>query len=64
MPLLRDSFGVGRLMWGSDWPHTQFEKVADYSKVRTELQDWLPDFRERKAVLIDTPASLFRFPNR
>ena len=30
MPLLRDSFGVGRdLIWGSSWPHTQFEKVAD-----------------------------------
>ena len=63
MPLLRDSFGAGRLVWGSDWPHTQFEKVADYPKMRAELEAWLPDPRDRKAVLVDTPVSLFRFPN-
>src|SRR4051812_43370609 len=63
MLLLRDSFGAGRLVWGSDWPHTQFEKVADYPKMRAELEAWLPDARDRKAVLVDTPVSLFRFPN-
>jgi predicted TIM-barrel fold metal-dependent hydrolase len=61
VPLLRDSFGVDRLIWGSDWPHTQFEKVVDYPKVLTEMQGWLPSPQERKAILIDTPASLFRF---
>ena len=63
IPLLRDNFGVERLVWGSDWPHTQFEKVVDYTRVHAELEAWLPDPRERQAVLVDTPASLFRFPN-
>jgi predicted TIM-barrel fold metal-dependent hydrolase len=61
MPLLRQSFGVERLLWGSDWPHTQFEKIVDYSKARAHLDAWLPDPAERKAVLADTPARLFRF---
>ncbi|HUL01171.1 MAG TPA: amidohydrolase family protein, partial [Nitrospirota bacterium] len=61
MPLLRKSFGVDRLIWGSDWPHTQFEKIADYSRARMQLNVWLPDLAERKIVLDDTPAKLFRF---
>jgi hypothetical protein len=31
--------------------------------MRAELEAWLPDARDRKAVLVDTPVSLFRFPN-
>lgn len=61
IPLLRQSFGVERLLWGSDWPHTQFEKAVDYSKARAHLDMWLPDQAERKTVLVDTPARLFRF---
>jgi len=61
MPLLRGSFGVERLVWGSDWPHTQFEKVADYTKSLNQLNLWIPDPAERKTVLADTPAKLFRF---
>ena len=34
MPLLRDSVGPERLLWGSDWPHTQFEGVADCATAR------------------------------
>ena len=61
IPLLRQSFGVDRLVWGSDWPHTAFEKVMEYSKARAHLDMWLPDKEERKTVLVDTPARLFRF---
>ena len=61
MPLLRESFGVERLVWGSDWPHTQFEKIADYAKSRMQLDIWLPDPAERKIILVDTPVRLFRF---
>ena len=28
-PLLRDALGLDRLVWGSDWPHTQFETVEN-----------------------------------
>jgi predicted TIM-barrel fold metal-dependent hydrolase len=61
MPLLRDSVGPERLLWGSDWPHTQFEGVADCATARAQLETWLPDPEERKLVLVDTPLRLFRF---
>jgi predicted TIM-barrel fold metal-dependent hydrolase len=62
IPLLRNAFGMERLMWGSDWPHTQFEKSMDYDRARKALDIWLPNPDERKVVLVDTPTSLFRFP--
>ena len=61
IPLLRNAFGMERLMWGSDWPHTQFEKSIDYGRARKMLDIWLPNPDERKVVLVDTPTSLFRF---
>lgn len=61
IPLLRNSFGVERLMWGSDWPHTQFEKSANYDHVYALIAHWLPNLAEQKAVLMDTPSALFRF---
>lgn len=62
IPLLRDNFGMERLMWGSDWPHTQFEKSASYAHARSLLDSWLPDPAERRIVLVETPANLFGFP--
>jgi len=59
--LLRESIGVERLMWGSDWPHTQFEAATSYDRMYTNLTDWLPDAADRQAVMADTPAALFRF---
>jgi predicted TIM-barrel fold metal-dependent hydrolase len=60
IPLLRDSIGLQHLVWGSDWPHTQFEKVTDYARARAELETWLPDPTDRKVVLLETPRKLFR----
>lgn len=61
VPLLKASHGVDRLVWGSDWPHTLFETSADYTTERRLLDTWLPDARERDAVLRSTPRALFRF---
>ena len=61
MPLLREAFGPDRLVWGSDWPHTQFEGQVDFAEALAHLDTWLPDPMERRAVLEDTPAGLFRF---
>lgn len=61
MPLVREAFGLERLVWGSDWPHTQFERDMDFAQARAQLDTWLPDPRERAVVLVDTPARLFRF---
>jgi len=58
--LLRASFGPQRLLWGSDWPHTQFERSLAYPTARRLLDDWIPDAAERQLVLVDNPARLFR----
>jgi len=61
MPLLQSAFGLDRLMWGSDWPHTQFESVERFGAAHALMLDLLPTEREQRAVLVDTPARLFRF---
>ncbi len=60
-PLLQQAFGLDRLVWGSDWPHTQYEAVAGYGQMRALLDTWLPDAAAQRAVLCETPARLFRF---
>ncbi len=61
IPLLKDSFGLERLVWGSDWPHTAFEKTINYPAMRAQLDTWLPDSAERRIVLAETPSKLFSF---
>jgi predicted TIM-barrel fold metal-dependent hydrolase len=61
IPLFRDNLGIDRLVWGSDWPHTQFESVADYAAIRASLDTWLPDPQERRTVLVNAPVGLFKF---
>ncbi|WP_025602926.1 amidohydrolase family protein [Burkholderia sp. WSM2230] len=34
---LIDHFGAERLMWGSDWPHTQYETVTSYGDTLSTL---------------------------
>jgi len=59
-PLLRTAFGLDHLLWGSDWPHTQFEATETYAKNRHFLDELVVDADERAKVLI-APRSLFRF---
>lgn len=61
MPRLKDALGLDRLVWGSDWPHTQFESQINYDKMWAFAGVLLPNAAARKQVLIDTPAQLFRF---
>lgn len=61
MPRLKDALGLDRLVWGSDWPHTQFESQINYDKMWTFAGVLLPNAADRRQVLIDTPAQLFRF---
>lgn len=60
IPLLKKSFGLDRMMWGSDWPHTQFESQENYDKAYDFLLRMVPDKQERRAVLVDTPDQLFQ----
>lgn len=61
MPRLKDALGLDRLVWGSDWPHTQFESQINYDKMWAFVDVLLPNPADRKQVLVDTPAQLFRF---
>lgn len=63
-PMLLHAFGPERLVWGSDWPHTEFEAVADTGKMRQVLDGWVPDPIARGQVLSATPAALFQFDRR
>jgi predicted TIM-barrel fold metal-dependent hydrolase len=60
-PALLREFGVDRLVWGTDWPHTQFEDVQNARLVRDHLDAFVNQPDQLRAVLIDTPASLFQF---
>jgi len=51
-----------RLVWGSDWPHTQHEQLADYGTSLAALTDWVPDAAQRARILGATAAELFHLP--
>lgn len=59
-PLLRAAYGLDRLLWGSDWPHTQFEATQAYAKNRQFLDRLIVDPSERSQVLA-SPYQLFHF---
>lgn len=58
---LLDAFGPQRLVWGSDWPHTQHRDLASFSSSLAALTDWVPDPAARQTILVDTPHRLFHF---
>jgi predicted TIM-barrel fold metal-dependent hydrolase len=59
-PLL-DAFSAERLVWGSDWPHTQHRHLIDYTRAADALQAWIPDEAQRRLILTSSAAGLFRF---
>lgn len=59
-PLLREAYGLDCLLWGSDWPHTQFEASQSYAKNRQFLDALVVDQSERAQVLASA-RPLFRF---
>lgn len=59
--MLRDAIGVDRLLWGSDWPHTTFEKSVNYANQKAFLEQMVPDAGERRQILGANAAKLFRF---
>jgi predicted TIM-barrel fold metal-dependent hydrolase len=58
---LLEAFGAERLVWGSDWPHTQHQDVIDYAASVHALATWVPDESTRAAILSRSAKELFRF---
>jgi predicted TIM-barrel fold metal-dependent hydrolase len=63
---------VDRVVWGSDWPHTQREKgkrptqESAYRNIASvqlleQIRHWLPTEALRQKVLVDNPAKLYGF---
>lgn len=61
LPLLVQSFGPQRLVWGSDWPHTQHEKQISYGTVVEQLQALGCSPQVMRSLLIEAPQVLFDF---
>lgn len=61
LPLLRQAYGLEHLLWGSDWPHTQHERITDYAQECRRLTALLPDPFEREQVLGAAAAGLYQF---
>jgi predicted TIM-barrel fold metal-dependent hydrolase len=61
-----------RVVWGSDWPHTNPVKRPpseitppadiDDGLLLDQLVKWVPDAGIRKKILVDNPARLYDFP--
>ncbi|WP_251031702.1 amidohydrolase family protein [Paraburkholderia strydomiana] len=58
---LINAFGTERLMWGSDWPHTQFEHATEYSQTLSALLDLRLAPSLVDAILCSTPQSFYGF---
>ena len=56
--VLLGEMGPSALLWGSDWPCTNYEKHADYAALVSSLEDWIgPELLED--VLCINPMRLF-----
>lgn len=62
-PMLLEAFGPKRLMWGSDWPHTDtgLDRATTYPKTLKWFEEWVPDEGQRRTILSETPSQLYGF---
>lgn len=59
---LLDSYGAGRLLWGSDWPHVYRDGTYEHSHRAIQKALSAAGDDELELVLNGTARSLFRFP--
>lgn len=51
-----------RLLWASDWPHTELKGATPQAGDLADLlHAWVPDAALRQRVLVDNPAALYGF---
>jgi predicted TIM-barrel fold metal-dependent hydrolase len=53
---LLDSLGAASLLWGSDWPCTNHEKFANYSRLLEALSEWVDDGAAAMALRVNPEA--------
>ena len=64
MPRILDAFGPERLLWGSDWPHTQHEDHVSFDLTVKNFATHVPDPAAREIILRKASADLFAFQGR
>ncbi|SFW16039.1 amidohydrolase [Pseudomonas sp. NFACC04-2] len=58
---LERSFGPERLVWGSDWPHTQHEAQDGFETVMAQLRALECSASLMHALMVQAPQALFKF---
>lgn len=58
---IKDKGMLHRLVWGSDWPHTQHENTITYDKNIDAFNQIITDSHEREMILTDNAYRLFGF---
>ncbi|NWD70482.1 amidohydrolase family protein [Pseudomonas gingeri] len=61
LSLMLQSLGPGRLLWGSDWPHTQHEQEVSFGSEIDRLRQLACAPPLRQHLLCNTAAELFGF---
>ena len=61
LSLMLQTLGPDRLLWGSDWPHTQHEQEVKFSSVLDRLRRLACAAPLRQHLLCNTAAELFGF---
>ncbi|CAH0237900.1 amidohydrolase family protein [Pseudomonas mediterranea] len=61
LALLEQSFGPRRLVWGSDWPHTQHEQTVGFETVMGQLRALGCSATLMQALMVHAPRTLFGF---
>jgi predicted TIM-barrel fold metal-dependent hydrolase len=61
LSVLEQSFGLRRLVWGSDWPHTQHEDSIGFGTVVKQLQALECSTQLMRSLLVEAPGELFGF---
>lgn len=62
LEILRKTMGgIDRLVWGSDWPNTQFENSTNYKEQFAFFTSLVTDAQEQRRILVDNAINLFRF---
>ncbi|SCZ19118.1 MULTISPECIES: amidohydrolase [unclassified Pseudomonas] len=61
LAVLERSFGPERLVWGSDWPHTQHEAHVGFETVMAQLRALECSASLMHALMVQAPQALFKF---
>ena len=59
--VLLGELGAQSLLWGSDWPCTNHEALADYPRLLAALDDWVGPEAAVQALTVN-PAALYWAP--